>query len=137
VIDQDNTAGDLRLRVEMLERMVNRLQAERNRRVESTELGKLSEELEEDNWGSAATLVRSAMHELEDLRGRGAVPLGARVRVCIGSNAEQEGVVSKICLDGYFGIDGPRYGVDDDQLFYARREEFTILEASPQTTEEP
>ncbi len=47
---------------------IDRLQAERNRRVETTDLGKLSEELEEDNWGTAAALVRSAMHELEDLR---------------------------------------------------------------------
>ncbi len=46
-----------------------RLRAERNRRfVTATELGALSERLEEDNAATDASLVRSAMHELERLR---------------------------------------------------------------------
>lgn len=58
----------LRFNAERDRALIGRLQAERNRLVEATELGKLSEEMEADNWGSGATLVRSAMHEIERLR---------------------------------------------------------------------
>ena len=46
----------------------SRLRAERNRLVETSELGQLSERLEGDNAGSDAKLVRSVMHERERLR---------------------------------------------------------------------
>lgn len=45
-----------------------RLRAERNRLVEATELGAVSERLEEDNAATDAATVRSAMHELTRLR---------------------------------------------------------------------
>ena len=54
-----STLDELRFNAERDRAFITRLQAERNLRVESTALGKLSEALEEDNFASAATLVRS------------------------------------------------------------------------------
>jgi hypothetical protein len=45
-----------------------RLRAERNRLVDTTELGAVSERLEEENAAADASTVRSAMHELYRLR---------------------------------------------------------------------
>lgn len=59
--------------------------------------------------------------------------LGRRVRLLADrttghwSEAERTGVIAKVCLDGYFGIDGIPFGVDDDQLYYCKREEFEIV----------
>jgi hypothetical protein len=46
---------------------IDLLRAERNRLVEATDLGRLSEALEADNMAAEASMVRAAMHRLADL----------------------------------------------------------------------
>ena len=68
VAGQEAEDRQLRFNAERDLAHINRLHAERERIVETTDLGKLSEELEADNWGSGAALVRSVMHERERMR---------------------------------------------------------------------
>lgn len=49
--------------IELQESTIKRLKEERNRRVDNTDLGIISERLEEDNRGKDASLVRSLMHQ--------------------------------------------------------------------------
>ncbi len=62
--------------------------------------------------------------------------LGRKVRILPkakwkDSNEGSLGVIAKVCLDGTFGIDGLRYGVDDDQLAYEERDGFELLPVDP------
>lgn len=59
--------ADLEGRLRAAEASADRLRAERNALVMSTDLGKLSEQLEEDNWASGAKIVRHAMHRIDVL----------------------------------------------------------------------
>jgi hypothetical protein len=56
----------LKKTIEMKDITIKRLREERNKRVDNTELGIISERLEEDNYAKEASLVRSLMHQVED-----------------------------------------------------------------------
>lgn len=61
-----NVISFLNRTIKLHESTILRLREERNKRVDSTELGKISERLEEDNYAKEASLVRSLMHNVED-----------------------------------------------------------------------
>jgi len=67
--ESDEVRRRQKIELDHAKRMAERLRRERNARVNTSVLGALSEELEQDNRASEASEVRSLMHEIIAVRG--------------------------------------------------------------------